>query len=216
VATDSVTVERRVDRGEWVTLGFGILVPTDFVDPLPLTNGLNEYRITSASSTGSVSVGPIVQVYGDDGAAFGDPLWTWLSYGDSFENRLRLRGDVATSEKAGRQRTTQHFLGRAKPVAFVGENTDREVSVSGMLTFDRRCPVPDPLTCVYDSGPQVWRAAGNDAEVVCFRDYTGRRIFGVLSEVTVQDGIWPGHAGVGFSVTEIDFTERYVTLDAGS
>lgn len=211
VEADSVTIERRVNGGEWVILGQGILIPTDFLDTLPLTNGLNEYRITAVSSSSSTVVGPLLEVYGIDGATDGDPLWAWLSYGDTFEFDLRVHGELAISETSGRQRAQQHFLGRARPVALVGANTTLALSLSGTLFYDRRCLPPDD-DCTYDSHPRSWRAAGNDSEVVCYRDFTGRRIFGTLSDVQVSDGAWPGKAAVNYTVTEVDFTERYVQL----
>lgn len=212
VADESVTIERRVDGGDWVILAAGLLIPTDFLDTLPLTHGLNEYRITALSATPSTVVAPILAVYGVDGAADGDPLWVWVSYGDNFEFDLRLHGDLNISETTGRVKAEQHFLGRAKPVALVGQNTNRIVAVSGALNFDNRCPPSTVDACRYDTGPTFWRDAGSDSEVVCYRDFTGRRLFGTLSDVQVNDGIWPGFATVGWSVTEVDFTERYVQL----
>jgi hypothetical protein len=211
VDTASVTIERRVDGGEWVTLGQGILLPTDFLDIIPSTHGLNEYRATALSTLPSLSVGPIVPVQGGDGQAPGDPLWAWVTYGDNFEFSLRVRGDLQVGETSGRQKVAQHFLGRPKPVALVGEATDRTVSVSGSLLFDVYCLDPaNASDCIYDTMPSVWTQAGLVSEVVCYRDFTGRRMFGTLSDVVITDNIWPGKASVGFSVTEIDFTERYV------
>jgi hypothetical protein len=212
VALESITVERRVAGGDWVILATGLLIPTDFLDTLPLTNGLNEYRITARSATPSTAVAPILSVQGTDGAAAGDPLWAWISYGDNFEFDLRVHGDLTISETTGRVKAEQHFLGRAKPVALVGQNTNRSVSVSGSLEYDRRCPPIPADACLYASPPTAWRDAGENSEVVCYRDFTGRRIFGTLSDVTVNDGIWPGKAAVAYAVTEVDFTERYVQL----
>lgn len=214
VNAESVTIERRAEGEDWVILGQGILIPTDFLDGLPMTHGLNEYRITALSSAPSTAVGPILQVYGTDGNAEGDPLWVWVSYGDHFEFDLRVHGDVEISEITGRNKANQHFLGREKPVALVGQNTMRSVNVTGALFYDRRCPPPDNENdaCTYDSPPAGWRIAGNESEVVCYRDFTGRRLFGTLSDVTVTDRTWPGKAAVSYSVTQVEYTERYVQL----
>ena len=214
VDIESVTIERRVEGGEWVILATGLLIPTDFIDGLPLTRGLNEYRITATSATPSVAVNPILEMYGTDGDAPGDPLWAWVSYGDNFEFDLRVHGDLQITETSGRVKANQHFLGREKPVTLVGQNVNRSVSVAGSLFFDARCAV-DVDNCTYDSRPAQWRDAGLNSEVVCYRDYTGRRFFGTLADVAVSDGVWPGKASVSYGVTEVHFTERYIQLVVG-
>lgn len=214
VTTDSVTIERRADQGDWVTLGIGILLPSTFTDSLPVTNGINEYRVTSASDTGATSA-IVYRIDGTDGTlgTGRDPLWVWISYGDSFGTHLRFHGDVDISETSGRERATQQFLGRPKPVAYVGANTTLSVSASGALFFDRTCLVATSAgDCTYDSSPREWRLAGTDSEIVCYRDFTGRRIFGTISDVQTTDGAWPGKAAVSFVVEQSDFTERYVRL----
>lgn len=214
VDIESVMIERRVEGGDWVVLATGLLIPTDFIDGLPLTRGLNEYRITATSPTPSVAVNPILEVRGTDGDALGDPLWAWVSYGDNFETDLRVHGDLTISETASRVKANQHFLGREKPVTLVGQNVNRGVSVGGRLYYDATCP-PDFNSCLYDSVPALWRDAGLNSEVVCYRDYTGRRFFGTLSEVTVTEEVWPGKASISYAVTEVYFTERYVRLVTG-
>lgn len=208
-----ITLERRTGGSDWVTLADGLLVPTDFLDTLPTTNGLNEYRITAVSATPSRAVMPILSVQGTDGQnASGDPLWAWIAYGDNFENILRVHGDLQISETTAREKTNQHFLGRAKPVALVGQATDRAVTTSGRLFFDQFCPDLIPDNCKYDSPAEGWNTAGLVSDAVCYRDYTGRRFFGTLSDVAVGEVSWPGISSVRFTVTEIDFTERYVQL----
>lgn len=214
----SATVERRTPDSEWVILATGLLLPTSYVDGLPATHGDNEYRVIALSAAPSTAINPTVTVEGTDGTtstAGVDPLWVWLSYGDVFEFDLRVHGDLSISETSGRERTVRHFLGRSDPVAFLGQNTAREVSVSGALSYDRRCPLTSTDDCRYDSTPAQWRQAGSDAELVCYRDYTGRRLFGVLSDVKVTDDAWPGRSSVSFTVTQVDYLERYVQMVVG-
>lgn len=212
VAIESITVERRAPGEDWVVLAAGLLIPTEFIDTLPVTNGVNEYRITAVSATPSRATAPILEVAGTDGAK-GSPLWVWLNYGDHFEHVLRVQGDLSISASTGRAKATQHFLGRPKPVALVGQAVTRAVSVGGTLRYDAVCPVSVPDSCRYDTAPSFWEAAGEDAEVVCYRDYTGRRLFGTLGQsVSVEELAWPGMARVGFDVTVVDFTERYILL----
>jgi hypothetical protein len=214
VTTATVTIERRVAGGDWVELVSGLVVPTDFEDTLPLTHGLNEYRVTSLSALPSSLVGPVLSVMGTDGDTSGDPLWAWVSWGDNFQTVLKVHGDLDISETTGRLKATQNFLGRTRPVALIGQNTARSIVVGGALHWNDRCVLDDG--CTFDSAPDDWHEAGQMSEVVCYRDYTGRRFFGLLSDVTVGDGIWPTQAKVSFGVTEVDFTEAYASLPTGS
>jgi hypothetical protein len=101
----------------------------------------------------------------------------------------------------------QHFLGRTKPVLLMGTNTEKVLSLSGSLNFDATCRRADD--CYYDSPPVDWEAASDNAELVCYRDFTGRRIFGMLGGVDVKDVLWPGQASLSFSVTEAEYNEFY-------
>jgi hypothetical protein len=218
VDVESVTLERRVAGGDWVTLGVGLDPPIDFLDNLPLTNGLNEYRATSVSASPSYNTGSVIAAYGTDGT-LGSGLWTFLSYGDTFGTTLRFHGSPSISQTSGRLKEAKAFLGRPRPVLLMGINTTNEISVGGSLWYDASgaCPPNDPDGCLFDSSPAQWSTSGTDAEMVCLRDYTGRRMFGMLSDVQVSEKSWlPGTADVSFSVTEVDFTELYIVLVSGA
>lgn len=204
---DSVTVERRVDGGEWVTLYVGLWIPNDVIDPLPSTTRLTEYRVTSVSSSPSFYVNPVVPVLPPEPMAAGpDAQWVFLNYGDAFQKVLRFRSEPEVDVTTGRRKNTQAFLGRRKPVLLLGENRSREVSVKGTLVFDQIGGREDLF--LWDSPPTDWEEAGQEAEVVCFRDFHGRRVFGSLSEVTAG-AEFPGKGNLGFNVTEIDYDEQY-------
>jgi hypothetical protein len=194
-----------------VLIARGVEVPAEIIDPLPITNGLNEYRVTAVSATPTYSVTEPIAVQGTDGLnPATDGLWVWLTFVNDFGVSLRVHGDLDIEVESGRTAATQHFLGRPKPVLLLGANTDLVVSASGTLRFDTLCEVLDPDNCLFDSHPHLWTAAGLVAEMVCYRDFTGRRIFGMLSPVNVKDVLWPGHAAVSFVVTQADFVEVYV------
>ena len=209
VAVESVALERMVDGGDWVTLAHGLIAPVDFIDPLPLTNGINSYRATTTSATPSNFTGNVVTALGTDGGP-SSGLWTLLTFGDGFSTTLRAHGEPKVSGTTGRTSSVQAFLGRPKPVLLMGTNTTRTVTVTASLNFNALCVVVDPDDCTFDSPPVGWSDAGTLAEIVCFRDFTGRRVFGTLSDITVTDANWPGKAAITYTVTETDFTERYV------
>lgn len=207
VAAIAAIIERRIGDGEWVTLG-QIELPNDFIDTVPLTNGLNEYRATSVSSAPSYNVGPVVEAYGTDGQVRGNcDQWVFVSYGPGFSNILRTRSNLKITSANSRVRASQAFLGRKKPRLAVGQNTNREVGVSATLHWDDFTPVDDE--CYYDSPPIDWEAMSDEADIVCYRDYTGRRIFGMLSDVNCEEVRWRGWSTVSFSVTEDYYAEAY-------
>lgn len=205
----SAIVERRVGAtGEWVTLATDVDVPGALVDPLPSTSGETEYRITSVSSIPSYRVNDPFIVQGFDGHwRENAEYWGFLSWGNGFRNTLRVQDELRVKEETERARAVQPFLGRSKPIAMTGANTQRTVSVSGALFYDEQCLDPDP--CEYSSRPEAWLEAGQEAVLVCWRDYTGRRVFGSLSPVQVEDGSLLGTGAVSFNVTETDYTEWY-------
>lgn len=206
VPLESVMIERRIEGVEgWVTLVEGLTVPNDFIDTLPTVNGTNVYRVTGASATPSYAVSDEIVVEGLGGERGGCSLWVFLSYGPGFGNILRVQNDPDIQEQIGRAREVRSFLGRKKPVAMIGSNTARVIQFSGTLHYDDW--VRRDSDCLYDSPPGDWDDASLESEVVCFRDYTGRRVFGTLSAVQITEGLYKGFAKVSFSVTESDYVE---------
>lgn len=211
IAIDTISVDRRVAGGDWVQLVSNLSLPAgglSFIDTIPLTKGTNEYRVTAASTAPSYRTSPTIEVDGIDGTFpyDRDGLWVFLAYGPAFSQVLRFKHDPSIKESAGVVRAAQPFLGRKKPVLLAGANTERTVGVSGSLYFDR-AQIPDP-GCRDDSPPNDWLDAAENAVVVAYRDYTGRRIFGMLSGVDTSDGV-PGISSVSFTVTEVDYVETY-------
>lgn len=211
-AVVAINIERLIEgEDEWVTLVTGLTVPNDFIDPLPITNGVNTYRVTAVSAAPSYRVMEPVDVVGSDGQQeYGEGcggLWAFVSYGPGFQYVLRTHSDLKISESGGRTRSSQPFLGRKKPGLLVGTNTERKVDLSATLHYDDFRPVDDD--CRYDSPPADWTAMGREAELVCYRDYTGRRFFGMLSEVKADEIRWRILGALSLSVVETEYDEVY-------
>jgi titin len=209
ITATTAIVERRVPGSDqWVKLIDGVTLPTDVVDPLPATRGTTEYRATSVSTAPSYRVNAVVSVTPDDPYLPGanpEIQWVFLNYGDAFEKLLRFRSNPKTSESTSRAKATRALLGRSKPVLLLGEATQREVAAEGNLHHDPTGLVTDYL---FDSPPAEWSAAALEAEVVCYRDFTGRRVFASLDDVGADD-VQPGLGTVSLKVTEVDYTEQY-------
>lgn len=210
VAITHAVLERRVGSGAWVTVAAGLPVPTTFVDTLPSTTGPNEYRVTVWSAAPSWRT-VTVTVNGLDGPTpwgAGNGLWVFVSWGPGFDRVLRFRGDPEISTGTGRTRRAQHFAGRSRPVLLMGDNTSYELSVAGALRYADPCDPAGDVPCTYDSPPRDWEDMGLSAAVVAYRDFHGRRLFGMLSNVTVDHGLI-GHAKVSFTLTQVDVTDPW-------
>lgn len=226
----AATVERSVDGGEtWTTLATEVSVPTSLLDILPVTKGLNLYRVTSVSAMGTYYINDTVLVYTPSGSSgsltvpfylpsaldggvsgFVDPYqWAFLSWGPSFANVLRTRSNLSISDSTERNRTAHSFLGRRYPVGFLGDSVTEGVSASATLYYEDMtgCHSDDP--CRFDSAPEEWREAARESTLVCFRDYTGRRVFGILDGSLSIDSGHPGMGQLSFKVERVDYTETY-------
>lgn len=211
--TEVEVIQARVDRlvpgGEWVTLGT-VDLPNDFIDPLPDMVGANTYRFTSVSAVPSYRSNTDIVVTPPNGGAPGsspDLQWVFLNYGSAFDQLLRFRSMPSFDETSSRRKDALALLGRTNPLLLLGVGQTREVSVSGSLVFDPTGNLPDAY--LWDSPPNDWIEAGLEAGVVCYRDFTGRRMFGTLSEVKAKNELL-GLGSVGFSVTKVDYTETYL------
>lgn len=209
VPVDYVDVQRRINRGEWVTIMTHIDVPTSILDLTPITVGFNEYRLLITSITPSQALSDIVTVNGDDPCNPHAGQWVFVSYGADFTTTVRFQGDPQIGTSTDRVRASQHFLGRPKPHMLLGANTDLIVNASGSLHF-ADCCTDSTIGCDHDSPVEDWQAAGRDAGLVLYRDWTGRRMFGMLSGVTCAD-VRPNFGTVSFTVTETGYTERMYT-----
>jgi hypothetical protein len=200
VAVASAIVERRLPGGEWLRIAQSLILPLTIIDPIPATVGNNEYRVTAVSASPSYATMTAITVAGTNN----NEHWAFLSYGSGFTKTLRLRSALATSASSGRSRAVEPFAGRALPTLLVGEQRTRIVNVSGTSWYNSDCGgVGD---CSYDSGRDEWEEAAWEADVVCYRDWTGRRLFGMLSEIATSD-LRPGIGTVGFSVTQTEYEE---------
>lgn len=210
VAITSAVLERRIGSGPWVQVAAGLPVPTTFVDTIPSTTGANEYRVTVWSAAPSWRT-ITVSVNGLDGPTpwgAGSGLWVFVSWGPGFDRVLRFRGDPSISTGTGRTRKAQPFAGRSRPVLLVGDNTSYELSVSGALRYADPCDPAGEVPCTYDSPPRDWEDMGLGATIVAYRDFHGRRLFGMLSEVKIDHGLI-GHASVSFTLTQVDVTDPW-------
>lgn len=228
--TISVRIERTLDGREWVTLTDELALPADFVDPLPSTFGWTMYRVTSISAEPGYRTNDLIKVFAPGGEiATGLPdqipvevggantsrawtlpsrQWVFVSFGPAFSQVLRVRSNPQVSSTSPSVASVAPRLGRALPRARFGINRGRKVDVQASLIH----AMPGDQGAGYfewDSPQHEWEALAGAGEVVCLRDFTGRRVFGVLDGDVSFDYVGPRRTDMSFSVVEVDYTEEY-------
>jgi fibronectin type 3 domain-containing protein len=199
VAISTVDLQRQINGGDWVTWVTGVVLvgvsPVAIItDTTPTINGSNNYRAIIRSATPSSKLSAEVEYLTMEAQ------WGFLSTGASFSQIVRMRARMSSRSSVGRDRNTYHFAGRSLPVELAGEATGFAVSVSATLY---------PLTRGgMSSEPQDMEALGLTSGIVLWRDYTGRRIFASLGDVTVgydtDSVLYP----VAFNLTQVDYDEN--------
>ena len=200
---DTVTVQRRIDGGPWVTLFDGITFDdspdTTVLDTTPSLKGVMEYRLVVTSISPSTAVTEPVQI---ETLGVASTIWGFLSYGEGFTTILRGAGNPSLSDSPDRARGAMAAAGRRFPILLVGDQRTRTRSVSLRVVWDELPGAPGPA-----STDQEWIDAGLDAETVCWRDWRGVRIFGRLDGMQVTPLSDDKSADVSFSVEQTDFDE---------
>lgn len=126
-------VLRSVDGGQsWEPLAEGLPATTGgitLIDPECLSNGQTLYQVVAYSAL-DAETAALLTVTADSGAF-------WLSTGDGYQQTARLPWDKDQppqfSIDAKRARSSEHYGGRALPVAYAGHQITRGVSFTGVL-----------------------------------------------------------------------------------
>jgi hypothetical protein len=176
VATEYMSVERSIDGMTWEPVAAALVGESVIQDGEGLSFGSTWYRVTAVSDLPSVATTTVEVVSASDAL--------WLSGGIGFGVTARLPFNPEVAHEGGRQRSGQRYEGRSLPVAYAGEQLSRVVRASGMLRDDspETVTVDDLLELVQDPSP-----------VHLFRDPDGRRIYGMISPVSVprkRAGAW--------------------------
>jgi hypothetical protein len=192
VAIDTVTVQRSINGGDWVTVTAGLVLSGSpltavVLDLAPTINGTNTYRALIFSATPSSAYSAQV----DNVTGEGD--WSFLSAGPGFTQIVRVKAAPKFSAEVSRVQALRWFAGRIKPVQMEGEGENLAVAYEATLRGD-------------SSTPEEFEALGRVRGVKLWREPTGRRVFVSLAKVKT-DRTSHIYAGVSFDMTEIDYTE---------
>lgn len=192
VAIATVTIQRKVNDEDWVTIIAGLVLSGTplsavVIDTRPTINGTNTYRALAYSALPSSATSL------DAVAITAEGYWSFLSAGDGFATIVRMKARPQFGAETSRERALHHFAGRAKPVQFEGEATTLMLSIAGELLADSSRPEEFEALALI-SGPVLWR------------EPTGRRVFASLSKVKTSRSSH-FYAAVAFDLTQIDYTE---------
>lgn len=182
--TISMTLERSIDGEDWELVAENMDPEGTVADYEALSHGETLYRVTAFAATGA-SAEYVESLVTESWAV-------WLSGGVGFVQTARLPYDPEVGVEAGRERTAHRFEGRSLPVAYASAAVNRAVNFAGtVLDGDESNTTRDDLR-------EIAQAA---APVSLYRDPTGARLYGILSNVSMDrefDGVWK----VGFTVEE--------------
>lgn len=184
---DAIDVERN-DGDGWTLIASGIPTSTTVTDRTPRIGDVR-YRAVSRTTLPTERVGPeAVAAWVHDH----DPVY--VSGGPGWSRTCTARGNEATDAPTIEQGVRQ-FAGRSLPVAFFGAARQYETTFTGRI---HRHPI-HPVSSRDD-----WVALLHEFGIVCFRDCTGRKVFGVLSTSFSTSG--PVES-VSLTVQQTDHTE---------
>lgn len=182
-AATKVTIIRSIDGvPETLYDGYPITAGAHtFQDTTPVLQGANVYRVRTFSALGAIN--DVVTTL--DPA---EPEWAYISTGPGFGTIIAFASNLRVSVDPSRESSLFAAAGRRKKIAQFGEQ--RDLSVSGSAT----------LWAHEGSSPKEVEQLLLDAELVCYRDPTGRRMFGRVTG-SVQTP-WTEMSEFSFNVTE--------------
>ncbi|MCA0217916.1 MAG: hypothetical protein LCH43_11250 [Actinobacteria bacterium] len=172
VAATSVTIDRVIDGvSENVVSNYPSASSLTILDTTPTIHGVNLYRVTTKSVDGATTVV-------SESLTVEEGQWAFLSTGAGFSTIVKFFANLHVSAAPSRNSTLFAAAGRRRPIALFGTNGD--LVVSGTVDLAPEC----------GSTPQEVEEFILTAGVVCYRDPSGRRMFGVLSgEVDSPSGL---------------------------
>ena len=163
-AATAVTIFRKIDGvSETIVAGLPVSVGSlTILDTTPTINGVNEYRVRTLSAIGAARDTTT-------SLATSEGVWAFLSGGGGFAQIVRFFGGLTFTATHARKTTLVEAAGRRSPIALFGEGRDLQVTGSATLIAGQGS-TPDEVEALLSNGGRV-----------CYRDPSGRRMFGVVS-----------------------------------
>jgi len=161
-AATTLTITRTIDGVEEVVLAN---YPTEpdmtFLDTTPSINGTNLYTITTISALGATTVVTAELVTTECRKAF-------LSKGPGFGTVAVFGGNLSVDESLSVASDTVQAAGRTKPIGLYGVETSVQLKVSSFVFGGFGSTIDELRSILLVPGKS------------CFRDSSGRRVFGTV------------------------------------
>lgn len=181
-AATTVSITRTIDGvTETVVEDYPVSAQLTFLDTTPTVNGLNQYKIITKTALGAQAVRSIDLETNELRRAF-------LSKGPSFDDVIVFGANPEISEALGVASTTVQAAGRTKPIGLYGVETDVQVKVKSYIYEGFGSTIDEIRKLLLRPGK------------ACYRDSSGRRVFGsVKGSVTYKK---VGRGDLSFTMTE--------------
>ncbi|MDR2722975.1 MAG: copper resistance protein CopC, partial [Cellulomonadaceae bacterium] len=175
------------------------------LDPLPALAGSTRWEIITFSDEGTASA-PTTAIYDATPGR-----WVYFNTGPSWGDSVRIFADLTVASKPERTRALFEAAGRQRPIALFAREGSLEVSGSATIVPTLSSTVTNAdgegtefNVVTFDGGSTVKDIEEFllTADLVCYRDTKGRRVFGALTGSISSE---KGHTGQ-FSYTVIEAT----------
>lgn len=187
-APTCVTLTRSIDGGPPEVLldrfAWDGSDPINLLDPVPTINGHNLYTATTFTEVGQGSLDVANDV------TTTESRWAFLNAGAGFAQVVSFYGDLTLASKPKVESALIQAAGRSRPIALYGQSATLDVS--------------GKATIVVGDGTSVGELEAFilAAHRVCYRDPSGRRMFGLLDASI--DSYGAGTAALTYTVSEAD------------
>lgn len=185
VSAATFVILRTIDDGptEVITAPQTVVGDILLLDTTPTINGDNVYEVVTWTADGASS-DPVIA-----DAVTTEARWAFLSTGDGFADYVLFFGDLTVSSTPQRDSALIKAAGRSRPIALFGDTSTLDIAVTATILTDA------------GSSPQQIEEMLLTAGLACFRDPSGRRIFGLLSNASIAN-IGPRFASLSFTISE--------------
>ncbi|QIG58108.1 minor tail protein [Microbacterium phage Zepp] len=182
-AVTKVTITRSINGGtpEIIVQDYPYAAALTFLDTLPTIHGTNTYTITTYSALGAQTVVTATLVTEECRRAF-------LSKGAGYSTVGAFGANLKIDEAVSVASATVEAAGRTKPIGLYGVETNVQLKVKSFV-FENFGSTLDELRAILLMPGKA-----------CYRDSTGRRVFGVAKGSISREKVARGD--VSFTLTE--------------
>lgn len=181
-AAVSVTITRTIaGSSEPVVTAYPVSASMTILDMTPTIHGSNVYKVTTTSADGATSVVQKTMTTAEE-------EWAFMSKGAGFEQIVRFGGELKPQATPSVDSALLKASGRPRPIGLYGKTGDLVVSGTGDVVIGLGSSAEELEAFLLVAGKG------------CYRDPTGRRMFGRITGQVSRDTYSLG--SISYTVTE--------------